>query len=551
MALFMSPSTTIHYKSAFTIRTKDQNSPTVIRKLIRSWCCNRRDIDESGRSDLARSWFFTGDPGQHVCGQCYIRTASNIGKYDNSNPEHWAFELIHGDSQAPARLWSINIGMTREDDTTIRFACLLRYGLKANHFGPQPENPTPSVPKFMRDILSDERFECLKFENKINPRLYDVGVYGGRWLAGQICDRDRRLPIIVHVNNPANGLSVDIEELFKKNIGNANAYAISSMDDLSAINMNLPYDHRLSVGMLRVYTRYSDSAGTGFRHKFYQESELQNRWVEINQEIAFALSQNALSFIPGEVIEIKHVIDKRRLKSILELRGQDASRNDSEYIKLLEDELDEKVQEISRKDEELMQIELSLEELQEKAKDLSWQAGQYAACIQEKTELEKRATAVQQEFDVPRSLREVLSLAESYWWNKILIHEVAYKSADKYGSGGDIRVVQEAWKMLNKLALVMYELKFIEQSAELENAFRARTGIEFSMTESKTTKKDKRFVKMRTCAWENAEIPFFPHLKSAVRNDFRLHFAFLEVEKKILICHCGAHLDNARTQHME
>jgi hypothetical protein len=197
-----------------------------------------------------------------------------------------------------------------------------------------------------------------------------------------------------------------------------------------------------------------------------------------------------------------------------------------------------------------MQFELSLEESQERMKDILWQASQYSTCIQEKVELEKKVNSIQQEFDVPCSLHDVLSLASSYWSNKIFIHENAYKSANQYKSCGDIKIVQKAWQMINKLASVMHDIKFVEQISEFEESFRARTGIDFSMTESKTTKKDIKFNKMRTCRWKDTDITFFPHLKSAVKTDFRLHFSFLEDEKKILICHCGEHLDNARTRHM-
>lgn len=551
MPLFMPPSTTIHYKCAFNIKSDNPTLSTQLRKIVRMWCQSRGDIDSFGKQELSRSWFFLGDADQHICGACYVRTASNQGTYETLNPEHWAFELIHADQQTPLRLWSVNIGTARVDATTIRFACLLHYGMKAGYIGPQPQTPLPSVPKFIRDILENENFECFKFQNKINPALYDVAIFGGKWIAEQVCDTQRRLPILIYVHGLNGEISIDIEELFKKNIGNANFYVISDSDNLSYFNANVPYDHRLSLGMMRIYFRYADSPDTGFRHKFYLENDLQSNSKNIAQEVTFALSQNALSFMPGELTKIDQVIEKRRLSKIFEMRKQNDSRDNAEYIKMLETELDEKIQEVSSKDKDLTLTELALEEANEEVKSLSWKANQYSICIQDKAILEKQLSEACKEFDIPRSLHDVLSLAKDYWSNTIFIHEAAYRSAEKYGSAGDIRIVQEAWKMLNKLALIMYSLKFFEQSNELETAFRNSTGIDFSMTESKMTKRDKNFVKLRTCDWKNTKITFFPHLKSTIRDDFRLHFAFLEAEKKILICHCGEHLDNAKTRHIE
>lgn len=550
MPLFMPPSTSIHYKCAFDIKSDNQDLSTALRKIVRTWCQSRTDVDESGKKDLSRSWFFMGESEQHVCGACYIKTASNKGKYDSFNPEHWAFELVHVDRQISARLWSVNIGITRVDATTIRFACLLHYGTKANYIGPPSSPPLPSVPKFVRDILENESFGCFKLEYKINSCLYDVGVFGGKWMADQVCEVQRRLPILIYVYSSNDEPSINIEELFRKNIGNANFYVISDPDDLNHFNDNVPFDHRLSFGMLRVYFHYSESPDTGFRHKFYLENDLSVNSNGIAQEVTFALSQNALSFMPGELTEIRRVNEKRRLSRIFEMRGQNDSRDNLQYIKMLEVELDEKIKEIDLKDNKLLEIEISLEETQAEAKDHLWKASQYTKCIAEKAELENEISKVWNEFDIPGDISDVLNLAKKYWKNKISIHDAAYVSANKYCRSGDIKIVQELWKMINKLALVMHSLKFSEQSNDLEIAFRSKTGIDFSMTESKMTKKDKNFVKMRTGKWGNMDITFFPHLKSAIKDDFRVHFTFLEDDKKILICHCGEHLDNAKTRHL-
>ena len=63
-------------------------------------------------------------------------------------------------------------------------------------------------------------------------------------------------------------------------------------------------------------------------------------------------------------------------------------------------------------------------------------------------------------------------------------------------------------------------------------------------------KKNKAFTSIRKCTRNGVEYEFFPHLKGNIRSDFRVHFAFIEEERKILICHFGEHLDNAKTQYI-
>jgi hypothetical protein len=75
--------------------------------------------------------------------------------------------------------------------------------------------------------------------------------------------------------------------------------------------------------------------------------------------------------MPGELTKIDQVIEKRRLSKIFEMRKQNDSRDNAEYIKMLETELDEKIQEVSSKDEDLTLTELALEEANEEVKSLS------------------------------------------------------------------------------------------------------------------------------------------------------------------------------------
>lgn len=73
-------------------------------------------------------------------------------------------------------------------------------------------------------------------------------------------------------------------------------------------------------------------------------------------------------------------------------------------------------------------------------------------------------------------------------------------------------------------------------------------GSNYSPKESKTTMENKRAAELRTVVHNGRELVLWAHLKIGVKQDsdaetFRAHFEWLADERRILIGHCGPHLD--------
>lgn len=545
MHIFMPPAKTIHYKCAFDIK-EDIDTVKNIKNIINEWCRRRRDFKQNEHDSILRDWFLYGDQEQHVFGKCYIKTALNKGEYTKENPQHWAFELIHQDSKYSFRLWCTNISISRINNNTIRFACLLSHALQPYYLGDEPDVPSLSVPKFVKNIVTNNNIYCSKNKIKIEGTCYDVAVFGSQWLASVICDKERVIPIIISVNlSNREDYDTITESIHKNNIGNANTYKITDTESLSTFNSVVPYDHRLSDGMIRIFLRFKDIPNSGHFHRFYTYDQVEEKKEDIVNEITCAISRRSSTFYPEEIISIKDVIDKRRLNNIEELKNN-INYDKNEYIKLLEYELEEKNKEIKDKNEysaleqeqfenKILELSVLLDEKKELCKKLQYEANQYPILSSKIAKLEAQQTN-NIDFSLPESLLDVLSLSEYIHKNHIIIHENAKRSANNYSGCSNIKIMVEAWRMLSRLNDIMYELKFIHNSNELEKSFFEKTAIKFSMTESSTTKSDKNFIKLRTCVYESdgklSEIKFFPHLKSSIRDDFRLHFSFLEEEKK-------------------
>ena len=73
-------------------------------------------------------------------------------------------------------------------------------------------------------------------------------------------------------------------------------------------------------------------------------------------------------------------------------------------------------------------------------------------------------------------------------------------------------------------------------------------GNSYSPKESKTTTANKRAADLRTVVHNGHELVLWAHLKIGVKQDsdaetFRAHFEWLADERRIIIGHCGPHLD--------
>jgi hypothetical protein len=155
------------------------------------------------------------------------------------------------------------------------------------------------------------------------------------------------------------------------------------------------------------------------------------------------------------------------------------------------------------------------------------------------------------EWIYPETLTDVVRAGKKYYGSKLIFHERVYQSISAFSAAQSekkYRLISEAVKMIKHLATTMHKLKFEDNNLS-EDAFTNTTGIRFSMTERKITKNEKQIEKSRTLKYNGETITFYPHLKSTVQGtELRVHFQFLENEKKILICHLGDHLPTAGTR---
>jgi hypothetical protein len=231
------------------------------------------------------------------------------------------------------------------------------------------------------------------------------------------------------------------------------------------------------------------------------------------------------------------VDQKSNEAELAELKGQLADARQS--IQSLETALNEKNKRISELEAAASRGQKSLQQLSQailrKDKQIAELQSDHAALG---------------EWLYPETVAEACEAAQARYGSRLVFHERVSQTVSEFSLNNDLRAAAEAVKMFKALAECLYNLKF-ERDNFSEEQFQNETGIPLSMTESRASKRDKAIEDTRVCFYNGRKITFYPHLKRNIQGtQMRLHFQFLSDERKILICHLGEHLPNAKSKYL-
>ena len=141
-------------------------------------------------------------------------------------------------------------------------------------------------------------------------------------------------------------------------------------------------------------------------------------------------------------------------------------------------------------------------------------------------------------------------LAERAFGDRLIITNEAKDSAAKANRGISS---DETFDILRTLAMNLWP-KYFEQDEANGTAgteFQRETGYYLTFHESAQTNKDPRLLKQREISYDGRTLNIAPHVKgkSGNRNaSLRIHFAIDRPTRKIIIGHCGDHMETAGTR---
>ena len=566
----------IQFKCAFDIGCLAVAEPmTHLRQMIRKWCIGRKGCsDESGA--IHKAWFYLGTHPEH--GGAFQKIRDNqiriatVPSDDPSEPTAWGLELIHPDSSESARRWCAEVFLHRVGSGVIRFSTAVSYWMIPNYIGEYPDQPTMSVPGYVRDILTDTNLACSKGAVPVLSRFEPVTTDNARAVYELLSDRGRELPFVFVGGTEDEGeLAADPVLLYRYLLGNANVYAFFDPAALDEMNYYLGDPYRCEMGTLRVYqTRFDrDRLDNPKLHRFFDREWLESKGQDhAVQLIANGLAKNGSGFRGDDLRSLDDVFAMRRKQRVLKLAAEAAAATgdaeeaakqqaaaDAEKDYYLDEgaKLEEKLESATAK---INAIESENQELRDQQFDLKSRAAESDQLREQLHGL----TAIQQALPTlatfPKSLSKVIDAVESLFPKTIIFTDEARKSAAAYEKQvphwRKPEGCQVAWEMLTHLATTGCEAFFDSSITAKDEHFHVTSGYKLALSEGSQTKDDAKLVRLRRIHFDGAEHDISPHIKfgNSKPKLLRVYFATDVGRSRIIVGHCGDHLETAGTKKM-
>lgn len=550
--------TNLHYQAAFDVCPAEQAEAwKILVKTVRAWMRERSGFGDQ----IGGSWFYTYGKVEHpsIRGQS-VETNREIGSGTSEQPEFWSARMQIQDRSAPERFWRTDVGVTARGEGRYTVAITVMNFLRPGYMGAEPPAPSFSAPQITERLLADYW----------RPHSGDLPLTNGPlwfradevpYIINLLQSRQRRCPIVWVSRERTYRDPIVAPHGLTSKIAGAAAILVSCDGDAEAALIDaLPYKFRAVDGMVRIYqpgARLEDEWDAG-RHRYYSRAQIEELGAsQVAVEIIRALTRRMDLGRHDGVFSIEDVRDRHRRGRLSQLRENRSETGDHELIQLLEEDNARLEQLVDDLESEVNELELRVLEAEEKAEENRRQCEQ---AVSFRVDAEKALAAANRSRDaidtfrkLPTSVLECASIVQALHGQRIVFTENALDSA-KDASFNDVREdLQDVWGLLWGIATDLHELVFdknLERRA-LEQEFKARTGFDFSFTESDTTRRDSRLMAKREFTFEGKNFLMEPHAKldRSDRNRYlRVHIACDHDRRLIIVNHCGDHLDNAATR---
>lgn len=560
MTIFVPEYAQTHHKFSFEIKGAHREL-YVIRTKIKQWL----ESKFNRRLPIGK-WFYNGNAGTEYIGQtCQVRVGVRFGKYNGLGPENWVAEIIHRDLQLQHRLWSIEIGLNRNEDNNIHVAAITKNWIKEGYIGELPENPTPTTPYFVTSIVGDRRIIC----SKGGVRLLDTPIYVTvdeiDMMIKEISSYTRENPIIVIAPQNQIGAIIDEKSLTRKVCGNSNVYIIDSPEALNKLNNSIPKEFSVFPGCIRVFAHRVNFSNRddSYRHRFIRNDEIRRLGTKVVEEmIANGVARTSRAFHPNEIYTILQISSARRHDRFVEEIKRHEGEANSEFLALVIEENAKSASQISQLEAAKYELECALlskddeiDSLNEKIAEKKYQLEQtkisFIEAEKSRSEFGSREEVIQSLQQLPHNATGILDVITSIFPGRICVTDRGYRTAKAFNTDSE-KIISDLWCATYELATKLYEIIFNSDASDFVNAFESQSSYGLAMSEGKQTQNDSSLMRLRKDEFEGREIDITPHIKFGTRPPkmFRIYFSIDRDMNRLIIGTYGPHLDNFSTQNI-
>lgn len=490
--------------------------------------------------------------------------------------QYWACRITESPEPAydyASRQWITEI-VYRENASDGRFDLVVKYRDRAGYIGHYEEQPQITVPRLIRLILQHRELLCHSGNIPLNAFPTELNTGDGTKLRDLIFNPVRDLPLIYISPRKTSNKWTDIGELLvspneinKCVLGNAYVFFSKSIEFSEEMDYLLGRNYQCHYGDIRVYfpiNRKSEEHDDPRRHRLIFASTI-SEWGEKEILAIFrkALAQNSDYF--------RRVLDYDYCSFTM-----DREEHEKQML--------EKVAAIKRRDEQIESIKSASEEERAEIFDMALEdydklSKEHESLIDDFDKLEKERSELKQQVynlnsqievlnrksdggladenskrllvrlkEMPSDCQDVVRIIEAAFPDRIIFTKKAQDSLRDCVTSPKL-----LWSLLYAMATDFYD-RLKKTPATAAEDFANSFGIDYARGAGSMTRKDRSLMRQYLVQYNEHVVNIEKHFKKgnndADEQNIRVYFAWEpDICDKIIIGHCGKHIDNWSTRN--
>lgn len=462
-------------------------------------------------------------------------------------PYFFCARLSHGQDDVPGRKWITEIGLRQQADGDVITCSNV---LETSEVSARVNAPIQVTRPRIVETLIDN---CRPVGNTVGLNVLPLTNDNARAFAHSVEHTSRRDPIILISANRDGRYPIDPERMRSLAVGLAQTVKIATETDTFKLQEIVGRRYIAFGGAINIiFPPRKNGLGAFCKSVLLrpdQIEELRSTGMTVEAEILSTITH--LTNVPNSwrhtsIDTVSQAILRMRLeKAVSEIGAtddvkvyegllQEASDNinkTNEKLATLQEQLTAVTEERDFAEAEAGSLKYALSGVQSRAIDLPEQVAEAFSALR---------TAIEGVLSGNPTLEQALRVVSSLYSDRLIILDTALNSA-RESDRGSFRHGETAFKLMQSLGAEYWEAL---ASGKPDQTARGVFGNSYAAKEAGLSKDGK---KARTFRYLNEDIFMEKHLKIGIKDSFaetlRVHFEWLPEEQKIVIGHCGKHID--------
>jgi len=466
---------------------------------------------------------------------------------DHGGKRWWAMRYSHPDRATKGREWLTEVGVCRKPGS---FECSVLLQTRESSALVDPTVET-TRPKLVEDIFA----RCHIASDTVGGKPQPLRVQDADGFLYEVSNPERNYPIIQISYDADGGYLVEPSRLASQLAGVANVVFIPADVDTFALEDALGGRYSCYHGAVNVIWPRSrllrDEAAPILRIMAHQIESVLARGKR-PESLLLAFVCHRMNDLYFQTHVSPEMVQAAKHRAALEEALRSAAKPDPEMTELLKlvdkdqrgeisqlkSERDDLIAERNEARDHVRLLEGEVESLKANLAKMTQRAPATVASGQ----AERMRTLVREIASSDFSLELCLRVLTDLYPERLVVLDSAWKSAREAAAFRDPR---RAFGLLDKLCTDYYQC-LVKSTGDTEA--RSVFGNAYSARESETVEANKRARKLRTFQYKGKPVEMMAHLRIGVKDSlaetWRAHFLWDPDAQKIVIGHCGKHLDH-------